>query len=195
MIVLDQLIAHLAQGGGIMLPIGLLAMALWWLTFLKAWEIWGLIRHEHSPQDTLSDDDGGWQNGLARDYLSSRSGNEELDVELARVLVDRHAGHVEKGIATIIVLAATAPLLGLLGTVTGMVDTFDVIAKFGTGNARGLAAGISQALITTQSGLIVAVPGMMAGGFLYRRASKLKARMELFLGDVERSVAAKEARA
>ena len=72
------------------------------------------------------------------------------------------------------------PLLGLLGTVTGMITTFDVISEFGTGNARALASGISEALVTTQSGLVVAVPGLLIGGFLFQRAQKIKGRMELF---------------
>ncbi|BCS88144.1 MotA/TolQ/ExbB proton channel family protein [Pseudodesulfovibrio sediminis] len=191
----DQLSKQLMQGGSIMLPIGFLALALWWLVFLKAWEIW-VLNHAENKSDMLHvHETQGWQNALSKEYLTSRSGNEELDVELARVLVDRHAGYVEKGITTIMVLAATAPLLGLLGTVSGMVDTFDVIAQFGTGNAKGLASGISQALVTTQSGLIVAVPGMMAGGFLYRKANKLRRRMELFLSRMERMITNKEAQA
>ncbi|WP_147818903.1 MotA/TolQ/ExbB proton channel family protein [Salidesulfovibrio onnuriiensis] len=192
---LTQLMNHLRDGGTVMLPIGLLALALWWLVFLKARELWDLISRKRTPEEVLHQEQDDWQSAIARDYLTSRSGSEELDVELSRVLVDRYAGVAEKGIPTILVLAATAPLLGLLGTVTGMVDTFEVIAQFGTGNAKGLAAGISQALITTQSGLIVAVPGMVVGGLLYRRASKLKAKMELFLGGVERIAAGKEARA
>ncbi|WP_319542090.1 MotA/TolQ/ExbB proton channel family protein [uncultured Pseudodesulfovibrio sp.] len=187
-----ELFNHLREGGIIMLPIGVLALTLWWLVFLKARELLTLIRQERTLQEVLTYSGDDWQSAIAKDYLASRSGNEELDVEVARVLVDRHAGHTKKGISTILILAATAPLLGLLGTVTGMVNTFEVIAQFGTGNAKGLAAGISQALITTQSGLIVAVPGMVAGSLLYRRAAKLKDRMVLFLSDVERVAVGKE---
>ncbi|MFO7930090.1 MAG: MotA/TolQ/ExbB proton channel family protein, partial [Desulfosalsimonas sp.] len=57
-----------------------------------------------------------------------------------------------------------------------MIVTFDVIAVFGTGNARAMAGGISEALITTQTGLLVAIPGMYMKGFLERRAQKLKQR-------------------
>jgi hypothetical protein len=63
------------------------------------------------------------------------------------------------------VLAAVAPLLGLLGTVTGMIATFDVLAVFGTGNAKAMAGGISEALITTQTGLLVALPDFTCKGF------------------------------
>ena len=57
-------------------------------------------------------------------------------------------------------LVALCPLLGLLGTVTGMIQVFDVVAALGTGNARAMASGISRATIPTMSGLVVALPGL-----------------------------------
>jgi biopolymer transport protein ExbB len=57
-------------------------------------------------------------------------------------------------------LVALCPLLGLLGTVTGMIEVFDVVAALGTGNARAMASGISRATIPTMSGLVVALPGL-----------------------------------
>jgi len=68
--------------------------------------------------------------------------------------------------STIMVMAAVAPLLGLLGTVTGMISTFDVITEFGTGNPKLLSGGISEALITTELGLIVAIPALLLGNLL-----------------------------
>jgi biopolymer transport protein ExbB len=66
--------------------------------------------------------------------------------------------------------AAAAPLLGLLGTVTGMITTFNLITIFGTGDASNLADGISQALVTTELGLIVAIPSLIAHGLISRMA-------------------------
>lgn len=66
----------------------------------------------------------------------------------------------------IFVIAAVAPLLGLLGTVTGMIATFDIITEFGTGNPKLLSSGISIALVTTELGLIVAIPALLLGNFL-----------------------------
>ena len=69
--------------------------------------------------------------------------------------------------ATILpVIAAVAPLLGLLGTVTGMISTFEIITEHGTGDPRMLSSGISEALITTQLGLIVAIPMLLLGNML-----------------------------
>ena len=64
------------------------------------------------------------------------------------------------------------PILGLLGTVNGMIFTFTVMQLFGTGNANGLAGGISEALVTTMAGLVCAVPGLYFSSDLDRRAAK-----------------------
>ena len=66
--------------------------------------------------------------------------------------------YMEKGSHIVAVMAAAAPLLGLLGTVTGMVSTFEVITLYGNQNPVLMADGISEALISTQSGLLVAFP-------------------------------------
>ena len=80
--------------------------------------------------------------------------------------------------APILIIAAVAPLLGLLGTVTGMISTFDVITEFGTGNPKLLSGGISEALITTELGLVVAIPALMLGNLLSGWGGTLKSRLE-----------------
>jgi biopolymer transport protein ExbB len=79
---------------------------------------------------------------------------------------------------TILVLAAVAPLMGLLGTVTGMISTFDVITEFGTGNPKLLSGGISEALVTTELGLIVAIPSLLIGNMLSGWADSIKDDMD-----------------
>ncbi|MBT8043387.1 MAG: MotA/TolQ/ExbB proton channel family protein, partial [Verrucomicrobiae bacterium] len=69
----------------------------------------------------------------------------------------------------IAITAATAPLLGLLGTVSGMIRTFNVITVSGTGDAKPLAGGISEALVTTLFGLVVAIPALIIHAMLSRR--------------------------
>lgn len=87
-------------------------------------------------------------------------------------------------IPTIMVLAAAAPLLGLLGTVTGMVETFRVIGVFGMGNAQAMASGIKEAMITTQAGLLVAIPGLLAGQIMRRRVRAIHQEVLIFQGAV-----------
>lgn len=76
------------------------------------------------------------------------------------------------------VCAAAAPLLGLLGTVTGIIDTFKVIQVFGSGDVKRLSGGISEALVTTEFGLIVAIPSLLAHAWLSRRTRRLLGEME-----------------
>ncbi|MFP4428648.1 MAG: MotA/TolQ/ExbB proton channel family protein [Desulfovermiculus sp.] len=85
---------------------------------------------------------------------------------------------LERFLPTLNVLAAIAPLLGLLGTVTGMISTFQAITIFGTGEPKVMAGGISEALITTQIGLGIAVPIMFLHHLLDRRVDKIIADIE-----------------
>jgi len=85
---------------------------------------------------------------------------------------------VERFLSVIAVTAAVAPLLGLLGTVTGMINTFKMITLFGTGDASSLSGGISEALITTELGLVVAIPSLVAHAMLNRKAQSIMSNME-----------------
>ena len=85
---------------------------------------------------------------------------------------------IERFGAAILVIAAVAPLLGLLGTVTGMIATFDIITEFGTGDPAMLSGGISEALITTQLGLVVAIPMVLLGNLLKGRAQAVEQGLE-----------------
>lgn len=87
--------------------------------------------------------------------------------------------YMEAGNHVISVMAAAAPLLGLLGTVTGMVSTFNVITLYGNQNPVLMADGISEALISTQSGLLVAFPLTLLKQRLDERVEILKQKMEL----------------
>lgn len=78
----------------------------------------------------------------------------------------------------VLVIAAVAPLMGLLGTVTGMIETFDVITEFGTGDPKLLSGGISAALVTTMLGLIVAIPLLLIGNLLSGWGQSIKDSME-----------------
>jgi biopolymer transport protein ExbB len=86
----------------------------------------------------------------------------------------------ERGLPMLAVIAAAAPLLGLLGTVVGMVKTFTLITVFGTGNAAKLSSGISEALVTTELGLSVAIPALILHGFLSYRTQKNLSLLERY---------------
>ena len=88
--------------------------------------------------------------------------------------------NVERFLPSIGILAGVAPLLGLLGTVTGMISTFDTITIFGSGQPRLMAGGISEALLTTAAGLVIAIPVLLIHSFLSSRADRLIADTERF---------------
>lgn len=88
------------------------------------------------------------------------------------------SGTLNKFSATILVIASVSPLLGLLGTVTGMISTFDIITEFGTGDPKLLSGGISIALVTTELGLIVAIPTLLLGTLLNSWGESIKMNME-----------------
>lgn len=85
---------------------------------------------------------------------------------------------LERFVPILAMTAATAPLLGLLGTVVGMIKTFTLITVFGTGDARSLSSGISEALVTTELGLIIAVPALVLHGMFQRMIKARTAELE-----------------
>lgn len=102
---------------------------------------------------------------------------EHLEDIVSEAILHENA-HLNRFGAFILVIAAVAPLLGLLGTVTGMISTFDVITEFGTGDPKLLSGGIAIALVTTELGLIVAIPTLLLGNVLSGWADRIKDDME-----------------
>ena len=134
---------------------------------------------------------GGVESAL--EFLKNKRGSTARVLKATVRNLDRDREHIEDIVAesilhessrldkfgsAILVIAAVSPLLGLLGTVTGMIATFDIITEFGTGDPKLLSGGISIALVTTELGLIVAIPILMVGNLLSGWAEKVKDSME-----------------
>ncbi len=102
---------------------------------------------------------------------------EEIENALQEAIL-KEIPPMERFLSTLGMLAAIAPLLGLLGTVTGMIDTFHVITLHGTGDPRLMSGGISEALVTTMLGLTVAIPLMLSQTLLSRAVDKMIGEME-----------------
>jgi len=115
-------------------------------------------------------------NPLGR-VLAVYADNPETDIETLELKLDeailRESAPIETGLSFIKVLYVVAPLLGLLGTVVGMIATFQMITLFGTGDPRMMAGGISTALVTTVLGLVVAIPLTLLHSFLQGKAKAL----------------------
>ena len=188
---------YLRPGGPVMIPIIVSSLCMWALITERMLyfrrinrgdvDIGGAVK---SLKDSRPSGQGG--NGLRARILArfvhERTGDSELDQKLLDQYAMEELPALRRYLAVIAVLAAVAPLLGLLGTVTGMMNTFNVIAVFGTGNARGMAGGISEALITTQCGLLVAIPGLFMSAFLSRRADRIERALGEFVMVLKRNI-------
>ncbi|XNO30361.1 MotA/TolQ/ExbB proton channel family protein [Vibrio alginolyticus] len=102
---------------------------------------------------------------------------EALELRLLEAVVDEQT-HLEKGLSMLKLLAVLAPMLGLLGTVTGMIETFQVITQFGNGDPKVMAGGISMALVTTVLGLVSAMPLLLAHNVLSSQAENIRSILE-----------------
>ena len=88
------------------------------------------------------------------------------------MMISRFSMATNKGIAIVQTLVALCPLLGLMGTVTGMISVFQVMAASGSGNVRAMAAGVSQATVPTMAGMVGALSGVLLVTLLIRRAAR-----------------------
>lgn len=108
---------------------------------------------------------------------NSNASSELLELKIDEVLV-KEIPLLQKGVGLIKIITVVSPLLGLLGTVTGMVITFQAITLFGSGDPKLMAGGISQALVTTILGLVVAIPCVFMSAFLTSRIDRVKQILE-----------------
>ncbi len=117
---------------------------------------------------------------MAAGLKDSVSGSDDTERYIHEIVLDEMP-YLEKSLSTIAIIATMLPMLGLLGTVTGMISTFNVISVHGTGDPNALAGGISEALITTEAGLITALPIM----FFH---NQLTSRFELIVSEMEKNI-------
>jgi len=181
------------SGGWLMLPIILCSIAVIAISIERYWtlnpgkiapknqlgQVWNWIKNNQLDSTKLRELKQSSQLGriLAAGLSNSRHGREVM-----KDSIQESAGQVihemERYLGVLGTIAAIAPLMGLLGTVFGMIEVFTAIMLQGTGNAGVLAGGISEALITTAAGLCVAIPAMTAHRYFQRRIDSLVVVME-----------------
>jgi biopolymer transport protein ExbB len=165
---------RIQQGGAvgyIIIGIGVLGMLLVIVRLIYlSWVGRRIKRQLREPDEPLDD------NPLGR-ILQAAGNAQGRDIDATELLLDeailRETPALQRGLGLIKLLAAVAPLLGLLGTVTGMILTFQSISLFGTGDPKLMAGGISQALITTVMGLVTAIPLLFFHTLLASRSRTL----------------------
>lgn len=130
------------------------------------------VRKQMATPTNPSDD-----NPLGRVLLSYRALSKPVNMDVLEAKMDeavlKELPALESGQTLLKLIAGIAPLLGLLGTVTGMIVTFQAITNFGTGDPKLMAGGISQALVTTVEGLVVAIPLLLAHNWVASRAKTI----------------------
>jgi biopolymer transport protein ExbB len=134
------------QGGDVMLAIAFATAIMWALIYERVWYFWTLHRKEASRVREA------WHARV--DHTSWRAH------QIRRMLVSQVAMRLQSRLWPIDTIVKLCPMLGLLGTVTGMIEVFDVMAG-GSGNARGMAAGVSKATLPTMAGMVAAISGML----------------------------------
>lgn len=190
----EKTVVDIINSGGI---IGWVIVVLGFIGLLLAVARSFFLMSASTTTDTLTKDTlqtllkGGVESAL--EFLKTKRGSTARVLKATVRNLDRDREHIEDIVAesilhessrldkfgsVILVIAAVSPLLGLLGTVTGMIATFDIITEFGTGDPKLLSGGISIALVTTELGLIVAIPILMIGNLLGGWAEKVKDSME-----------------
>ena len=178
-----SLLERVKQGGFVGYLIIILGLAGLLVAFIQSLRLW--LEQQRVVKQLAKPDDLQKQNALGRILSGMNSASQQqentapeaLEANLDELLV-RESAALEKGLALVKLLAAMAPLLGLLGTVTGMIATFQAITLFGTGDPAMMASGISQALVTTVLGLLTAVPLLLAHLLLQGRSRKLARILE-----------------
>lgn len=186
---------HVAQGGIVMVPLLLLggvaaAMAVWKTLALFGVQVVSDGPVERAMECAAKGDVSGAESAAAplreplrtlvgeavRHRNSTRGQLEEILHEHILSVAPR----LERSLGALAVFGGVAPLLGLLGTVTGMIHTFRLVTVFGAGDAKLLSGGISEALVTTEFGLAIAIPVLLVHAYLTRRVRSM-------IGDLEQT--------
>ncbi len=156
-------------GGNVLLVIAMVTAVMWTLIIERFWYYRTGHKHEASRIEQL------WE---AREDHSSWNAQ-----QIRRLMVSEVRLKLVRGLAMIKTIVALCPMLGLLGTVTGMIEVFDVMAIAGSGNTRGMASGVSKATLPTMAGMVAALSGMLFSIQLERfardEAERVADRLEL----------------
>ncbi|KPZ58379.1 MotA/TolQ/ExbB proton channel family protein [Pseudoalteromonas sp. P1-25] len=148
----------LDTGGQVLLVIGVLIFAMWLLILERfIYFFKGFSRYKQKLKAQ-------WKNRAERNSWNAE--------QIRQAMISRASMRLDTNLALINVMVTLCPLLGLLGTVTGMIEVFDVMAITGTGSARSMASGVSKATIPTMAGMVGALSGVFASTFLQRKAKR-----------------------
>jgi len=189
----ETLLDHINKGGIWALPIIAFALFATVISLLKALQIWRLPKPvpalverliayadagDEKAYRELSEKTEGMQGELLNVVNRYEKSQRRDDQLFACLLVNKNK--LENWLGAIAITAAVSPLLGLLGTVSGMIEAFRLMTLFGAGDPAAVSSGISEALVTTELGLIVAIPSLVLHALLSRSAKSYYSQLESF---------------
>ena len=155
---MEVLLAFMDKGGNVLWLIAALLFVMWMLVFERVWYF-----------------KAGWKADVA-DVIArweSRPERESWEAQQIRVMmISQSRMKINQFLPVIKTLVALCPLLGLLGTVTGMIEVFQIMAVTGGGDAKSMAGGVQQATIPTMAGMVAALSGVFANTYVTRIAQR-----------------------
>lgn len=180
----ESLLDHIGKGGLWAFPILLFAAFALTIALLKSIQLWRLPalipalaeRLQNGKQAVLLATVKGMQKELIAIMQETAPGQIRDDRLVGSLMNSKH--RLEYWLGAIAITAAVSPLLGLLGTVSGMIEAFRLMTIFGTGDPAAVSSGISEALVTTELGLIVAIPSLVLHALLSRRVKSYYGQLE-----------------
>jgi biopolymer transport protein ExbB len=173
----DSALNHIRKGGVWALPILAFALIALTIALHKAWQLWLLAPVPPAALLTAQRQSGSRFEQQLYHCCQQFTPGQQRDDALFNVLQHSRL-QLDARLGAIAVTAAVAPLLGLLGTVSGMIETFNMMTLFGTGDPQVVSGGIAQALITTELGLVVAIPALVLHALLSRKARNYYQQLE-----------------
>ncbi len=165
-----RIIDYISEGGPIMYLLVLLNIIGFTIIFWKIFSLYSIKKELDS-----------WANKILKNFnekIKSSSVDESVKHDLLKGEIVNSLSAFETGLNTVKIIASIAPLLGLLGTVIGILSAFEVIAQRGLSDPSLFAGGISMALITTVGGLIVAIPHLIGHNYLMSALDKIEVLLE-----------------
>ena len=154
----DALFEFMQKGGDVLYLIGLLAFLMWFLIFERLWYF--NFNHQSTIDVVIQD----WSKRSDKKSWNSKA--------IREMLISQTSSKINLNLTLIKLCVGVAPLLGLFGTITGMMEVFHLLAITGGGDAKAMAGGVSRSTIPAMAGLSVAITGTFASTFLRNKSNR-----------------------
>ena len=160
----DALFAFMQRGGDVLYLIGLLAFVMWFLIFERMW--FYFFTHKNHLSISVAE----WEQRQDKSSWNSKA--------IRDMLISENSIRIDKNLGLIKMCVGIAPLFGLFGTITGMIEVFHLLAVTGGGDAKAMAGGVSKATIPTMSGMVAALSGVFGLTIVEKNAERKKSLLE-----------------